>query len=428
MLRHIETVVVQPTPFCNINCSYCYLPDRNVTTVIKQSTIVALFEKVFSSGWVGDSLSVIWHAGEPLVVPIAFYEHAFDAIDLLRPESVTIRHSFQTNGMLLTTEWCEFIRRRDVNIGVSVDGPRHLHDAHRVTRTGRGTFDRTIEGIRLLRAESVPFHVISVLSRAAMDAPREMLDFYVSEGIEDICFNVEESEGSHVSRLFAAADAQERFKQFLSTFWKLSRQSDRIRFIREVDGMLPRVFRPDGSILSNAQVEPFGMLNVDCLGNVSSFSPELLGLKNAAYQNFIIGNVESDSMEEMDRSPAMLAMASDVASGVEVCRQNCDYFSVCGGGAPVNKLAENGSFRTGRTAFCSLTQIVPIDLILEAFDLLDEQTESAAARESVFSIGHANTGLRFDGVRPSGTLDKPDHPNLGLHSPASGTTRLRGDI
>jgi uncharacterized protein len=370
-LPRLETVVVQPTPFCNINCSYCYLPQRNVNTVMMQDTIATLFAKVFASGWTDCGLTVIWHAGEPLVVPVSFYEAAFASIEAMRPASLQLRHSIQTNGMLITPEWCELFKKWNVGLGVSIDGPKHLHDAHRVTRSGGGTFEKTIAGIRMLRRCEVPFHVISVLSEEGMSAPQEMLDFYLSEGIEDVCFNVEESEGDHVSSLFAAGDAQSRFRNFLRDFWKLSRQCGRIRFVREVHGMLPRVFRPEENVLRNAQVEPFGMMNVDCHGNVSSFSPELLGLKHADYNNFIVGNIHTEALEDMRRSHPMLAMGRDIAAGVEACRTACEYFSVCGGGAPVNKLAENGSFTGTRTAFCSLTQMVPIDLILDAFDRLE---------------------------------------------------------
>jgi uncharacterized protein len=366
----LETLVVQPTPFCNINCSYCYLPQRDVTSVIEQSVVTTLFEKVFASGWTGEGLTVIWHAGEPLVVPVSFYETAFAAIEKMRPAALQLRHSFQTNGMLITPKWCDLFKKWDVGVGVSIDGPKHLHDAHRVTRSGRGTFDKTLAGIRLLKREQVPFHVISVLSHQALNSPREMLDFFLSEGIENVCFNVEESEGDHVSDLFAADDAQELFRHFLSEFWRLSRQSARIHFVREVDGMLPRIFRPERSAMRNAQVEPFGMMNVDCHGNVSSFSPELLGLKNGDYGDFIVGNIRTDSVEEMYRSPTMKAMSRDIAAGVAACRKDCEYFSVCGGGAPINKLAENGSFTGTRTSFCSLTQMVPVDLILDAFDQL----------------------------------------------------------
>src|SRR5208282_5299785 len=224
----------------------------------------------------------------------------------------------------------------------------------------------------MLRQHQVPFHVISVLSETAMEAPQEMLEFYISEGIEDICFNVEESEGAHVSGLFAAGDAQGRFKRFLETFWTLSRQGKQIRFIREVDGMLPRVFRPNESPMRNSQVEPFGMMNVDCRGDVSSFSPELLGLKNPDYGNYIVGNIHTQSLDEMCASQSMLDMSRDIAAGVEACRKECEYFSVCGGGAPVNKLSENGSFESSRTVFCSLVQMVPTDLILNALDRLEE--------------------------------------------------------
>jgi uncharacterized protein len=366
----IETVVVQPTPFCNINCSYCYLPQRNVKSVIAQNTVTALFEKVFASGWTEEGLTIIWHAGEPLVVPVSFYETAFAAIESLRPASLQIRHSFQTNGMLISRQWCQLFKKWDVGVGVSIDGPKYLHDAHRVTRSGQGTFEKTVAGIRLLKQESVPFHVISVLSEQGMNSPQEMLDFFISEGIEDVCFNVEESEGDHISELFAVSGAKEGFKNFLSEFWRRSRKSGQIRFIRELDGMMPRVFRPEQSAMRNAQVEPFGMMNVDCHGNVSSFSPELLGLKNGAYGDFILGNIHTDSLEDMRHSDVMNAMARDIAAGVAACRKDCQYFSVCGGGAPVNKLAENGSFVGTRTSFCDLTQMVPVDLILDAFDLL----------------------------------------------------------
>jgi uncharacterized protein len=386
-MRHsvplLETLVVQPTPFCNINCRYCYLPQRDVTSVIEQSTVTTLFEKVFASGWTGEGLTVIWHAGEPLVVPVSFYESAFAAIEKMRPTALQLRHSFQTNGMLITSKWCDLFKKWDVGVGVSIDGPKHLHDAHRVTRSGRGTFDKTLAGIRLLKREQVPFHIISVLSQPALNSPREMLDFFLSEGIEDVCFNVEESEGAHVSDLFAADDAQGLFRSFLSEFWKLSRQSGRIRFVREVDGMLPRIFRPEQSAMRNAQVEPFGMMNVDCHGNVSSFSPELLGLKNSDYADFILGNIRTDSLEEMHRGPTMQAMSRDIAAGVAACREHCEYFSVCGGGAPINKLAENGSFTGTRTSFCSLTQMVPVDLILDAFDRLNSGAIPDSPRNSV---------------------------------------------
>jgi uncharacterized protein len=367
----IETLVIQPTPFCNIACTYCYLPHRSDRSVMSDQTLRMVFERVFASRWLGPALSVIWHAGEPLVLPVAYYRDAFDRIEQWRPPALNLRHSIQTNGMLITSEWCELIRQHNVGIGVSLDGPRCLHDLHRRTRSGGGTFDRTMAGIRLLRQHSVDFHVITVLSNDSLEDPDGLVDFYISEGIDQVCFNVEESEGDHRSELFVAADLRRRFRDFLDRFWRRARQSERFSFIREVDAMLPRVLRPEEAVMQNEQVVPFGMLNVACNGDVATFSPELLGLKNADYDDFIIGNVHTHSLEDMRASATLQRMARDIDRGVEACRRTCGYFSVCGGGAPVNKLTENGSFASDRTRFCELTQMVPIDLILDALERVE---------------------------------------------------------
>ena len=368
----IEMVVLQPTAFCNINCSYCYLPDRDNKHVLAQSTVTRLFTELFASGWTAPRLTVIWHAGEPLVVPVAFYREAFAAIERLRPSSVTVTHAFQTNGMLIDDDWCALFRDWKVGVGVSLDGPRALHDTNRKTRSGAGTFDRTIAGIRRLQDAKLPFHVISVLSSKSLDDPDGLLAFYLEHGIDHVCFNVEESEGSHVSQLFAGGDLHRRYETFLRRFWHKAREDGRIKFVREIDLAIPRVFRPNEALARNVQVEPLAMLNVDSHGNVSSFSPELLGLKNAAYGDFLLGNINTQSLAKIHEACLQSALYRDIQRGVAACRAECEYFSVCGGGAPVNKLFENGAFTGTRTSFCTLTQIVPTDLILEAYDRLEQ--------------------------------------------------------
>ena len=360
----VDVVVVQPTPFCNINCTYCYLPSRNDRTVIEQSTVFNLFSKLFASGWAGPHVNVIWHAGEPLVVPIDFYHDAFATIERLRPEHVCVGHSFQTNGMLISPAWCDFFAECTVDVGVSVDGPRRLHDRVRVTRSGQGTFDKTIAGIRLLRERQMPFHTISVLTHESLGLADEMYAFFVAEGIDNVCFDVEESEGQHVSGMLGGDDVRARFHAFLARFWKLARAENHVKFVREVDSMISAIFRSNDAPFRNQQVEPLAMMNVDCLGNVSTFSPELLGYKNADYNDFLIGNINTDSMEQIRGSRWLAAMQRDIDAGVEACRSSCEYFSVCAGGAPMNKLSENGTFRSARTSFCSLVQMAAADLVL----------------------------------------------------------------
>jgi len=211
-----------------------------------------------------------------------------------------------------------------------------------------------------------------VLSAKSLDDPDGLLDFYLEHGIDHVCFNVEESEGAHVSQLFAGGDLHRRYEAFLRRFWHRAREDGRVKFVREIDLAIGRVFRPSETQARNVQVEPLAMLNVDSHGNVSSFSPELLGLKNASYGDFLLGNINRQSLGEIHDACLQSALHRDIQRGVAACRAECEYFSVCGGGAPVNKLFENGAFTGTRTSFCALTQIVPTDLILEAYDRLEQ--------------------------------------------------------
>src|SRR5271170_2662298 len=93
-------------------------------------------------------------------------------------------------------------------------------------------------------ARDIPFHVISVLSRAALDQPDTMHDFYAAEGITQVAFNVEESEGDHVSDMLASADIRESYRRFLDRFWRRARSDGRIGYVREIDDMIRAVFRP----------------------------------------------------------------------------------------------------------------------------------------------------------------------------------------
>jgi uncharacterized protein len=203
-----------------------------------------------------------------------------------------------------------------------------------------------------------------VLTRESLGLADEMYAFFVEEGIDNVCFNVEESEGQHVSEMMGGDDVRARFHAFLKRFWQLARAGDRVKFVREVDSMISAVFRSNGAPFRNQQVEPLAMMNVDCLGNVSTFSPELLGYKNSDYNDFLIGNINTDSMEQIRDSRWLAAMQRDIDAGVEACRASCEYFSVCAGGAPMNKLSENGTFRSTATSFCSLVQMAAADLVL----------------------------------------------------------------
>lgn len=380
----IELLVVQPTPFCNIDCRYCYLADRTNKAVVAEATLRNLFSQVFASGWASDGLSVVWHAGEPMVLPIAFYRRAFALIEELKPAGLVVTHSFQTNGTLIDDAWCDFITETHLGVGVSIDGPQRLHDRNRVTRSGRGTFDKAVAGVRRLKRHGVPFHVISVLTKESLAVPQEMFDFYVAEGIDHVCFNVEESEGGHQSESFAEIGIEDAYYDFLSEFWRLSAsQPGKLRFIREIDDAQRNVFRPRDAGIHNQLATPFAITSMDWSGNIATFSPELLGLKNPAYDNFVLGNVNHDRLVDLAGRPQLARMTADIDAGVELCRERCEYFSVCGGGEPVNKLFENGSFASAETVFCRMTKMRATDLVLDRLERVSGPVASGEAAPRV---------------------------------------------
>jgi len=149
-------LILQPTPFCNIDCSYCYLPDRGDRSRMTVETVAAVAQRLLEDGLLGPELSVVWHAGEPLAAPPDFYEAAFGVLQQALGAHSELTHCIQTNATLIDERWCELFLRHGVKIGVSIDGPAALHDRHRRTRGGRGTHAQVMRGVALLRRHGIP--------------------------------------------------------------------------------------------------------------------------------------------------------------------------------------------------------------------------------------------------------------------------------
>lgn len=364
----LDLLVIQPTPFCNIDCSYCYLPDRQSRKRIAPEVLDCIFARVFESDLVASNFTVIWHAGEPLVLPPDFYAHALDLLDRHNTRGVPVFHSFQTNGTLIDEEWCQFINARKLRVGVSVDGPAFLHDRCRKTRQGKGTFDRAVRGMRLLRAHAIPFHVITVLTRASLDYADEMYAFYRAEGIERVGFNIEEIEGPNTSSSLQAEGARAAVTRFLARFYDLAAADGWPLRVREIDGALAALACPEAGPPRSHERTPLAIVSVDCEGNFSTFSPELLGLRAGRYDDFTIGRVQTDSFADALRSAKLQALRAEVEAGMRRCEQTCDYYPWCGGGSPANKVFENGTFDSAETMFCRLGKQAVLDVVLSRLE------------------------------------------------------------
>lgn len=372
----VRLLVVQPTPFCNLDCDYCYLPDRGDRTRLSFEVLEAAVERVLDSPYFGGEFILLWHAGEPLMVPIAFYDEASERIArLLERRGLppgTIVQSLQTNATVINAGWCDCFIRNGIHVGVSMDGPAFLHDAHRVTRTGLPTHAAVLRGIDWLGRRGIPLQVICVLTADALDHADAIADFFLEHGIVEVGFNMEETEGSNSrSSLDAGGPGQDaleqRYRAFMERLWQRSReQPGRLR-IREFDGIASLACSQARMVQTDMNT-PFVIVNVDARGQVSTFDPELLSVSTAEYGDFSFGNVLVDSLESLAGTEKFRRVAAEIRAGVELCRRSCEHFGLCGGGTGSNKYWEHGRFDCTQTQHCRYRIQLVADVVLEGLE------------------------------------------------------------
>jgi len=367
--------VIQPTALCNLDCRYCYVPDRQNPERLPFSLLEKLLLAVRSSSLAREQrdLKILWHAGEPLAAGIDFFRRAFELTGRLLGDHWRIRHSLQTNATLITDAWCDFFRTHQVRIGVSLDGPEALHDANRKTLGGGGSFARVMRGIERLRAHGHPFGILSVLTAQSIDCPDAIFDFFHRHDFRRVAFNVEEIEGPNVqSSLLPVHDglvaARMRYGAFMRRLGELNRDHGWPLVIREFLSLARRIEkqRADGAYIPLAPERRLGgILTMARNGAVSSWSPELASGLPGAPDRFVLGNItDVDSVDELLATRRATALQEEVDRGIAMCRAGCEYFGVCGGGSPGNKYYERGTFAAAETLKCALQTKELVEVML----------------------------------------------------------------
>jgi uncharacterized protein len=321
--------------------------------------------RVFESPFLDRQLQVAWHGGEPLVVPLAWYEDAIALMAQRCPPTLQLTHRFQTNGMLLSEDWVRFFAQTGARVGLSIDGPADLHDANRRTRRGRSTHEGAMRAVRLLQDQGLPFHVITVLTECALDDPKRLFDFYVQHGIREVGFNIEEIEGANTASSLAGR-GEMKFRNFIKRFFELVWQAPGLLKVREFESVL-------AYIISDAQVSdeqnlPFAIVSISHDGAISTFSPELLGAHHPRFGGFAFGHVAKHALADIEEAATFRTISSEIRRGVEACKWNCRYFRWCGGGAAANKLFETGRFDATETMHCRLTRQAVFDAVITGIE------------------------------------------------------------
>ena len=166
---------------CNLACRYCFYlckdtlyPDSHfrMTDALLESYIRQLIESQPAN-----EVTVSWQGGEPTLMGLDFYRRSVEIQKKYQTPHMKVQNTFQTNGVLLDNEWCEFFHKHDFLVGLSLDGPQKYHDAYRKDKHGSPTFERVLRGARLLAKHRVEFNVLAAVHAANVDYPLEVYRF-----------------------------------------------------------------------------------------------------------------------------------------------------------------------------------------------------------------------------------------------------------
>lgn len=357
----INLIVVQPTSLCNLNCSYCYVPGRQNSIIMKDTTLENIFAKTLRSPIVSDSVEYLWHAGEPLTVGIAFYKKIIEYIKKYNTENRYVINSVQTNGTLLSAEWCTFFVENNFKVGISVDGPEFLHNQNRKDWSGKGSHHLVMRGINLLKEYGLDFGVICVLTKESLNYPEEIFEFFYKNDVKWIGFNVEEIENNHRSTSLHSEELDyvvKKYRSFMShlfDLWKPYQDKIIIREFKNICSAINNKLQDRNFYCIPDETRKLRIVTIQKNGDITTNSPEFAGGKNEELKDFIVGNINSQNpFENIINNDVYLKLQIEIENGIKNCANTCLYFDLCGGGSPSNKYFENGSISSTKTTTCIL--------------------------------------------------------------------------
>jgi uncharacterized protein len=165
---------------CNLQCDYCYYNDKSNGGHhghhLMNDRVLEDYVKQYIRSQACTTVIFSWQGGEPLLAGLDFFEKAV-RFQKKYAEGKKIKNSIQTNGTLISKNWCEFFRKFDFLVGVSVDGPREIHDFYRNDTEEQGSWERIMKGIGLLRDYGISFNTLTTINSHSVLYPREIYAF-----------------------------------------------------------------------------------------------------------------------------------------------------------------------------------------------------------------------------------------------------------
>ncbi|MGE5666315.1 MAG: radical SAM protein, partial [Betaproteobacteria bacterium] len=170
---------------CNIDCKYCFFLSKEALYPDEKHRMSAATHEAYIRQLLEShrtpEVTIAWQGGEPTLMGLDFFRQTMAYVEQYKRPGQKIEHTFQTNGIALDDEWCAFFKQHHFLIGLSVDGPRDIHDAYRVTRNGKGTFDLVMKGWEALRRHGVDFNILCTVNAANQHHGRRVYQFFRDE-------------------------------------------------------------------------------------------------------------------------------------------------------------------------------------------------------------------------------------------------------
>jgi uncharacterized protein len=365
-------VVAKPIgPVCNLDCDYCFYLEKEALFGADEKyrmseKVLSAFVKNYITFQPTPIVEFVWQGGEPTLLGLDFFERA---IELQKPfvKRKTITNSLQTNGTLLTAEWCRFLKRHNFMVGISLDGPLEIHDRYRSDRKGQGTFDGVMRGLRLLQEHQVEYNVLASVARETARQPLDVYRFFKEEGVEFIQFApiVERLPDArsvrHGLRLAGPAALDREEEQREVTSWTVNPEeygNFLIAVYEEwVRNDVGKVFVMNFEWVLNSWIgnpSPVCVHARQCGRSVViEHNGDVFACDHYVYPEYRLGNVLTQKLSDMVSKSCRSGFGASKETALPRRCRDCEVLRACQGGCPKHRFGKTYSDEDGLHHLCA---------------------------------------------------------------------------
>lgn len=351
-------IMIKPAgSLCNLRCRYCYYLDKADIYGGKEPRMTYEMLETFIREYIAanDVPEVLfnWHGGEPLLMGLDFYRKAIQ-LQKKYASGKRIRNALQTNATLVTAEWAAFFRENGFLIGVSLDGPKDVHDCYRAGKGGGSTSERVVKGIAELYKAGVDYNIMATVNRKSEGRGLEIYQFLKGAGTRFIQFmpvleHVKggrivspDEEGSQIAPWSVSAEGFGRFLCDIFDYWV--RHDVGSVFINQFDSTLAMWCGEQPGTCTFAQT---------CGGNsVIEHNGDLYPCDHFVYEDYRIGNVLETDLRTLMASEKQIRFGIDKRNGLPKKCVTCRWYFACHGECPKHRFNRTDSGEPGLNALC----------------------------------------------------------------------------